>query len=268
MSAGRGTFGFHCARTLALDYDKTRLAASYDQARGYSPEVLRLWLDRIQARVPREAVSRIVDLGCGTGRYSFALAEAFEARVIGIDPSETMLAQAMGKSADARVQLLRSLGEALPLPDGAVDLVFLSMVFHHLKDPAQVARECRRVLGEGGSVVLRNGVLEELESNPHAAFFPHYRAAVEPLLLTRRRLTSVFEDAGFEPAGHEVVRHPMAENWPDCARKAARRADSFLAGLSDADFQTGLSALECHAAQSDPRERVTVNVDLFVFRRS
>lgn len=254
-------------RKPALDYDKTQMAATYDQARSHSPDVLRLWLERILTLVPREAVSEIVDLGCGTGRFSVALAEAFDARVIGIDPSETMLAQAADKARGQPVTLLHGTGEAMPLPDDSADLVFLSMIFHHLKDPDQVARECHRVLRRGGRVVLRNAMLEELGSNPHTAHFPNYRTVATPHLPPRDRVTAIFEAAGFKVTGHEVVPSNMAPSWPDCARRAASRADSFLARLTDADFQAGLAAIQRHAAQADPQEPVTVNVDLFAFKR-
>ena len=47
---------------------------------------------------PKDGVSRIVDLGCGTGRYSEPLSVHFQADVIGIDPSEKMLEEARKKS--------------------------------------------------------------------------------------------------------------------------------------------------------------------------
>ncbi|MBO0741151.1 MAG: hypothetical protein J2P51_06975, partial [Hyphomicrobiaceae bacterium] len=49
-----------------MDYDQTKIAASYDAARGYSPGVLRLWLDRVAAHAP-PALRTILDVGCGTG---------------------------------------------------------------------------------------------------------------------------------------------------------------------------------------------------------
>lgn len=40
------------------------------------------------ATTPGGGIARIVDLGCGTGRYSEALAAHSDARVVGVDPSE------------------------------------------------------------------------------------------------------------------------------------------------------------------------------------
>jgi len=109
------------------------MPAAYDAGRRYSPAVLALWLDVISRWVPN-AVSDILDLGCGTGRYYTALAEYFNARVMAVDPSEKMLAEARKKSAE-RVRYARAVGELLPLPDACVDMVFISMVFHHFNEP-------------------------------------------------------------------------------------------------------------------------------------
>ena len=71
-----------------MDYDKVEIADRYDAGRQYRPEVLRRWLDLLAAHAPGGGIVRIVDLGCGTGRYSEALAAHFDASVVGVDPSE------------------------------------------------------------------------------------------------------------------------------------------------------------------------------------
>ena len=96
-----------------------------DAGRGYSPAVLALWLDVISRWVPKGTVSEILDIGCGTGRYSTALAAHFNARVIAVDPSEKMLAEAR-KKATERVRYERASAESLPLPDASIDMVFMS----------------------------------------------------------------------------------------------------------------------------------------------
>ena len=85
-----------------MDYDRTAIAKTYDAARGYSPEVLRLWLELVAAAAPRD-VALIVDVGCGTGRFSRPLAERFDTRVIGIDPSQNMLEIAGNKAKERNV---------------------------------------------------------------------------------------------------------------------------------------------------------------------
>src|SRR5262245_37085567 len=116
-----------------MDYDKTAIAGTYDAARAYRPEVMEQWLDLVAVLAP-DKVDLIVDLGCGTGRFTQPLADRFQAQVIGIDPSQRMLAAARAKPGNRRVEFRQASSEQLPLPDGCVDLVFMSMVLHHLPD--------------------------------------------------------------------------------------------------------------------------------------
>lgn len=100
-------------------------------------------------RIDRGPVRKILDLGCGTGRFSEGLASRCGARVVGLDPSETMLAQACRKQQGHDVQYGRATAEAIPLVDGVVDVIFMSMSFHQFRDPQRAARQCRRVLRTG-----------------------------------------------------------------------------------------------------------------------
>jgi ubiquinone/menaquinone biosynthesis C-methylase UbiE len=105
-------------------------------------------------------VSLIIDLGCGTGRFSELLAGHFSAQVIGIDPSLKMLDQARRNPAIGNVVYCQGLVEALPFRDGCADLVFMSMVYHHFTDSSAVAKECHRALRQGGYPCIRNGTRE------------------------------------------------------------------------------------------------------------
>lgn len=254
------------AWTHSVEYDKTEIPASYDRGRGYSPEVLRLWLDVISAHVPKGSVSSIVDIGCGTGRYSGPLADFFDASLVGVEPSEKMLAQARKKRVDGRVTFLTGSGEALPVGDDTADMVFMSMVFHHLDDPDIVARECRRVLRPNGSVCLRNGTTDQIASYPYLDFFPGVRAIIAEELSSSEQIRTVFQSAGFETAVYEIIAHPMAPAWTAFADKMAHRTDSFLSRLPDEEYRRGMSALRAHAKTAGAAAAVTMNVDLFVFR--
>src|SRR6185437_11109148 len=132
-----------------MDYDGTDMAKVYDRGRNHGPEVLDLWMRTVESFLDQNPKT-ILDLGCGTGRFSEALATYFDADVIGIDPSAKMLEQAQAKRLNTRVRYEAGRGEAMPLPDSTVDLIFISMVFHHFADPVKTAAECRRVLREKG----------------------------------------------------------------------------------------------------------------------
>jgi SAM-dependent methyltransferase len=100
----------------------------------------------------------ILDLGCGTGLLSVNLARSSRPdRVIGIDISPNMISQARALAqlagVDAVCEFHVGSAYALPLDEGAVDVVVGVAILHHL-DPEAAGQELARVLFRGGEVHL------------------------------------------------------------------------------------------------------------------
>lgn len=66
-------------------YDSTDINAAYDQARALPSGMVDLWMEAIGEMIPSERLRLIVDVGCGTGRFSGGLAASLGAEVIGVD---------------------------------------------------------------------------------------------------------------------------------------------------------------------------------------
>jgi ubiquinone/menaquinone biosynthesis C-methylase UbiE len=248
-----------------MDYDATDIASAYDRGRDHGPAFLDLWMNVVSSHVNGQHIETVLDLGCGTGRFTEALRERFEANVIGIDPSEKMLAQARSKSPDRGIRYEHGRGESIPLPDNSVDLVFMSMIFHHLEDPLLAARECRRVLRDGGTAFVRTGIRERISSYPYFDFFPESGPILEEVLPTRKFVCEVFEAAGFRTINEELVIQEIAPSYAAYAEKLAAGADSVLASLSRGDFDAGMKALRAHGAHTDGKA-VYEPIDVFVFQ--
>lgn len=246
-----------------MDYDQTDMPENYDRGRTPPPGVMDMWMERIAAALHGHRISSIIDLGCGTGRFTGALAQRFSADVIGIDPSEKMLAQAIAKPVSARVKFAKGSGEEIPCPGASTDLVFSSMAFHHFLSPERVAAECRRVLRHEGLVCIRNSTRNG--TSPYQQFFPNYRRSLDKLPAVAE-ITGAFAANGFTLRSHEAVPHMMAVNVKDLAEKAAVRADTTLQQLSDEDFHAGLERMrELATVESGP---AMIDIDLFVFAKS
>jgi ubiquinone/menaquinone biosynthesis C-methylase UbiE len=246
-----------------MDYDKSDIAGVYDAARGLSPEGLEQWLALLAEFVPG-AAPHIVDLGCGTGRFTQSLADRFGAQVTAIDPSQKMLDQARKRTTSDRVTFLQAPGEALPLADGSADVVFMSMVLHHFAVAAAVAAECRRVLRAGGHVCIRSSTRET--RFPHEEFFAEFRGLVDRELLPRQRVTTVFEAAGLPLVVQQLVPVVLATDWATFADKIALRGDSIIVRLSAADFEAGMAKLR-QRAKRGPSGPIVEDLDWFVFRK-
>src|SRR5439155_5408624 len=113
------------------------------------------WRDAAAGMLPPgPKIRRVVDLGCGTGRFTGLLADVYGTSVVGVEPSSRMLTGREPLAA-ARGTVLAATAEALPLATGAIDLVFLSLVYHHLGAKTAALAELRRVARAGGHVIVR-----------------------------------------------------------------------------------------------------------------
>ena len=246
-----------------MNYDETTIATAYDTARGHTSAVMWQWLDLVAEHMPF-APQLIVDVGCGTGRFSEPLANRFAAKVIGIDPSQRMLAVARTKPATGPVEFRLAPAEKLPLADRSADLVFMSMVLHHLLDKEAAARECHRILRVGGRFCMRTCTRDI--DYPQSRFFPGILPMLKTDLPSAAEIIVLFEAAGLKSRTHQLVTHTLATDWRQFTDRLALRDDSFLARLPDEEFAAGMAKLRSHAAQSAP-EHITEIIDFFVFER-
>ena len=97
----------------------------------------------------------VLDLGCGPGRMTAALAGVVPGgRAIGVDPVQGMLDLAPPAPG---VEYRRMEAGRLPLVDGEADVVFTCLVLGGVLEPevlARTAAEVERVLAPGGLVLL------------------------------------------------------------------------------------------------------------------
>jgi SAM-dependent methyltransferase len=95
---------------------------------------------------------RVLDLGCGAGRFVAALRDA-GADPVGVEIAEGALARAREVAPGADLRLLEADG-SIPLAHGSVDLVWCSEVLEHVADGAHLLQEARRVLRPGGRLLV------------------------------------------------------------------------------------------------------------------
>lgn len=155
---------------------------------------------------------RLIDLGCGTGRFLDLLKQAWpRLPLLGLDLSEAYIQHARRHLRRwARIDLLVANAEAIPAPDNSVDAVTSIFMVHEL--PPQVRRvvvkECARVLKPGGRLILLDslqrgdepaydGLLERFPQNYHEPYYSSYVGEDFPAIarqcgLTHRRNVTTF----------------------------------------------------------------------------
>jgi trans-aconitate 2-methyltransferase len=125
-----------------------------DQYLAYGDLRLRPGLDLL-ARVPAESPDRVVDLGCGPGTLTLALAERWpRAEVAGVDLDETMLADADARDADRRVSWMPG-DIATWTAAHRVDVVYSNAALHWVDDHPRVLQHWLGQLTPGGTLAVQ-----------------------------------------------------------------------------------------------------------------
>jgi len=170
--------------------------------------------------------TRLLDLGCGSGRHAFAAWKA-GGGVVALDSSLEELAGVAGmiaamqdagelRAADGGV--LAADACALPFADGSFDAIVASEIFEHLHDDERAMLECARVLRAGGVLALSvprtfpEAINWLLSSDYHNSAGGHIR------IYRRRELLGRLRSAGLIQVHHEY-RHGLHSPywWLRCA---------------------------------------------------
>ena len=135
----------------------TRRAASWDHGAGNNPGLVKV-VERVLSEADPAPDTFAVDLGCGSGQVTLALAKRCR-NVLGVDVSEKMIALLLENAARKGVSNIE--GRAVPierlgLPESSVDLVVSNYALHHLRDrDKQIAvDEAFKWLRPGGKLVI------------------------------------------------------------------------------------------------------------------
>jgi SAM-dependent methyltransferase len=137
----------------------------------YRADLAKEWLAAlpdVQARLAA-GEGRVLDLGCGEGWSSIALAEAFpDVRVDGVDLDEPSLVQARRHAMRAGVadRVTFTTADASAASPGAYDLICVFEALHDMADPVAVLSTARTRLADGGTVLIADEKVAETFTAP------------------------------------------------------------------------------------------------------
>jgi ubiquinone/menaquinone biosynthesis C-methylase UbiE len=170
------------------------------------------WLERQIASHPD--VTRILDLGCGSGENMWRFLELGRAPV-GLDLTNERLRRAQRYG-----PVVQASASALPFADGSLDLVYATHVLHHVAAHRRLLCDVRRCLRQGGTLLL----VETVEDHPvlrlGRALHPVWRGDAVESRLRYRQLVKEVRAAGFDliEAGQYSVLfwlwEILPERWP------------------------------------------------------
>ena len=251
------------------DYDGW-MAGAYDAGRNLRPAAFETWGRVVRPFLVEMGDGPVLDLGAGTGRFSGHLAEWSGAAVIAMEPATAMASRAKAKRMPG-VDVVAGAGEAIPLQDDAVAVVWLSQVVHHIDDLDRAAFELERAVRPGGRVLIRGEFGPDSPAAVSSADFAVYRyfpaaRRVADAFPSRGRVLEAFSSAGFVEEASTTVAQTTAVSLREFYERLSTRADSTLAALDDDTFTAGLQVLERDARSETSPTPVVDHLHLTVLR--
>jgi 2-polyprenyl-3-methyl-5-hydroxy-6-metoxy-1,4-benzoquinol methylase len=244
------------------------LSSNYPMARMLSAETAQTWAGVLRPCLTTLSRPTVLDLGCGTGRFSTVISDRFGARVVGLDLSLAMLHIAMRHAEAGSIQYAAAHAERLPVAESACDMVWMSQVVHHIRDRRACAAELQRVLRSNGVVLLRGTFGDRLDGFPTLfKFFPGARQ-LTARFPTVGAISAVFEAAGFSLESTHRMQQTTCHRLQALATRTTLRADSTLVLLPDAEFDACRTTLEEAASRERVPSPVIETMELLVLRRS
>ncbi len=188
----------------------------------------------------------VLEAGVGEG-YGAALLAGVARHVIGLELDGPTAAHVARRYGD-RVDVTRADLQALPLPDGSVDVVVTLQVIEHLRDQVGFLRECARVLRPGGR--LHCSTPNRLTFSPGNALDDRPLNPFHTYELAATDLAALVSGAGLEIAAMRGLHH-----GPGLRAREARHGGS----LVDAQVALALSGEEWPAALTEDVAAVTTD---------
>jgi SAM-dependent methyltransferase len=226
-----------------IDYNA--ISRVYDQVRQADVELIQRLLQEIDGL----ASAQVLDIGCGTGNYAYALQQLSHAQVVGVDPSPGMLAQARQKNSQVSFRV----GDAghLPCDEDTFDLVYMTDVIHHVPDIDRLFVEVRRVLKPGGKLCVVTQSHAQIAARPIARFFPATVAIDQARYPDIPAIVAAASEQGLACLATEIsgaVEDALDHRYLDLVRA---KGYSMLHLIDDAAYAAGLARLEATLAQGD-----------------
>jgi ubiquinone/menaquinone biosynthesis C-methylase UbiE len=224
---------------VTLDFDP--LAADYDRLRPAG----RAWEELSERTLAALGdFRRLVDVGCGTGRFAAFAKARRGGRVWGVDPSPEMLRRARERPDAGGIGWKQAAAGRLPFTGGWFDAAHMHLVVHTLPDRPAALAEIARVLMGDGRVAIATFAMEHFERFVLNPYFPSIAAIDGARFPDPAVLAGDLVEAGFRDAAVERVSQPISAEPNDLLERVRGRYISTLHLLEPAEYADGLARLE------------------------
>ncbi len=184
--------------------DFSKIATEYEELAAVQKSASEVLLKLLKIRSNED----ILDLGCGTGYLTRKIRSLTNGKVVGIDPSEGMIKEAVEKSKGLNIIYEVKSAENIDYEE-SFDVIFCNSAFQWFKDPEKAIKNCYRALRRYGRIGIQApakkiycpNFIEAIElvkrDERTKDTFAHFK---EPwfFLETAEEYKSLFEKCGFK----------------------------------------------------------------------
>jgi ubiquinone/menaquinone biosynthesis C-methylase UbiE len=184
------------------------IGAGYNSTRRADPYIA----DRLYEFLLQAPNGIYLDLGCGTGNYTVALAEK-GLHFYGVEPSERMLIAARERS--GQVEWMQGAAEQIPVENNFFHGAIATLTIHHWKDLHTAFAELYRVLKPGARLVIFTASLEQTQGYWLNHYFPEMMENSTLQMPSIERVTGAITGADFTIIGTEkyFIQDDLKDNF-------------------------------------------------------
>jgi SAM-dependent methyltransferase len=187
-----------------------------------------------------------LDIGCGTGNYTIALANK-GGNFYGIEPSEKMLD--IARPRNTRVNWLLGRSEEISVNDEFFDGAIATLTVHHWTDIKKAFTEIYRVLKEGGKIVFFTATPEQMKGYWLTHYFPKMLNDSIVQMPSFEIIKDAATNAGFEIIGTE--KYFISDDLKDLFLYAGKNKPELYL---DAEIRKGISSFAALANAEEVEE--------------
>ncbi len=220
--------------------DYGRIADYYDRVRTNDRDYLRFWTAPLVKFGEITGKSRVLDVGCGTGRFTVTMKEMTGADVYGLDASAEMLERARGKSKE--ITWIEGRAEELPFDGNFFDTVTITMALHQFEDKKKAISEAARVLKRGGRLVVLTTSHGRIKSS-YFSLFPGIAAIDLNRFPSIPQIKEWMRESGMK-AEYHMVRRKREIPTAALVENMKNRFISTLELMDEKEFEEGLRLFE------------------------
>lgn len=220
--------------------DYSGIAEHYDKVR---PFVAEIWLSKIIGYGEIEADCAVLEVGCGTGRYTMSVSTVKRPVVCGLDPSIDMLKQAVAKDESKDILWIQGDGQKLPFRDNSFNCIYMTLVIHHIENKEMVLREIHRTLKKDGKCVIMTNSHSRIKKHV-LRDFPGIIAMDLKRFPTVPYIKRTMRKVGFTDVHYYPVQHDEYMPTDEFLERVRNKYVSTLTLLGEEEFQRGFEIFQ------------------------